>query len=127
METHKSQQLDQARAAAKNYPDLVQKLKAVGVTGYVFEVASQVSIYRYADETFLVESHAGKRNLSINPEFDAEKTKQAIIKNQQGLTDFPTFLKETADAGIKVYDADFEAMVVSYFGTRNVHVEVIPQ
>jgi len=127
MEHFKDKQLQEARSSAKNYPDLVKKLKEIGVKGYIFEVASQISIYRYIDETFFVKSHGDKRNLKINFEFNAEKVKEAIINNQKGLTDFPTFLKEISNAGIKVYDADFEKMVVSYYGTRNVHVEIIPQ
>ncbi len=127
MEHLKDKQLEEARSKATTYPDLVKKLKEIGVKGYVFEVASQISIYRYSDETFFVKSHGDKRNLEINPTFNADKVKEAISNNQKGLTDFPTFLKEIADAGIKVYDADFEEMVVSYYGTRNVHVESIPQ
>jgi len=127
MITLKEEQLEDARSKAKNYPDLVQKLKAIEIKGYVFEVASQIIIYRYTDETFLIQNHSENRNLKINSEFNGEKVKEAITNNQKGLTDFPTFLKEIAEAGIKVYDADFEEMVVSYYGTKNLHVEIIPQ
>ncbi len=127
MENLKDAQLKEAHSTAKNYPSLVQNLKEIGVKGYLFEVASQIIIYRYTDETSFVKSIGDKRNLHISSEFDEEKVKTAISNSQKGLTDFPTFLKEIADAGIKAYDADFEEMVVSYYGTRGVHIEVIPQ
>ena len=125
MQNPKAQAIETARAAATSYPDLAHKLKAIGITGYLFEVASQIVIYRYSDDSIFIENHAETRNLQINPQFSREGVTQAILDNQKGLTDFPTFLQQIATAGIKAYDADFDEMLVSYFGTRDVHVEGI--
>lgn len=122
---NKAQAIETARASATSYPDLANKLKAIGITGYLFEVASQIVIYRYNDDSIFIENRAETRNLQVNLQFNRDAVIQAIRDNQKGLTDFPTFLQQIAAAGIKAYDADFAEMVVSYFGTRDVHVEAI--
>ncbi len=127
MNTLKETQLTEARAASKNYAELVRNLIALGVKGYVFETASQIVIYRYEDESIFVSAAPEKRNLTIAKMFNAEKVKEAIVNNQKGLSDFLTFLKQIAEAGVKCYDADFDAMVVSYYGTDDLFVEPIPQ
>ena len=127
MQNNREKELEHARVNSKNYPDLVNNLKKIGITGYVFEVASQVMIYRYNDDSIFIKNPLEKRTLTINPDFNEEKIKVALENNQQGRTDFPTFLKESAEAGIKLYDADFKEMVVSYYATNNLYVESIPR
>ncbi len=123
----KEKQLLEARAASKNYAELVRNLIVIGVRGYLFETASQKVIYRYSDDSFYLAGDSEKRNLTIAKTFNRSAVKEAIVRNQQGLTDFPAFLSQIAAAGVKCYDADFDAMVVSYYGTEDLLVEPIPQ
>ncbi|GAB4046293.1 DUF1398 family protein [Spirosoma litoris] len=98
------ERLKQAYATAKNYPDLAQKLVEAGVHSYTVEVSSSIILYRLADgETLLHASTTALRVIAAN--FDEATTIQAIRDNQQGKTDYPQFMRDIAQAGVRFYDA----------------------
>ncbi|QDK78904.1 DUF1398 domain-containing protein [Spirosoma sp. KCTC 42546] len=116
-----------AYATAQNYPDLAQKLVDAGVQSYTVEVSSGNMIYRSADgETLLHPTIMEPR--AIATRFDQAGTIQAIRGNQEGKTDYPQFMNEIAQSGIRFYDAILTGnnKRVIYVGIGGHYEEKIP-
>ncbi|MVM28731.1 DUF1398 domain-containing protein [Spirosoma sp. HMF4905] len=117
----------QAYATAKNYPDLAQKLVDAGVQSYTVEVSSSSILYRLAEgETLLHATVMEPRPITTT--FDEAGTIQAIRDNQQGKTDYPQFMSEIAQAGVRFYDAILTGLNkrVIYVGIGGHYDEKIP-
>jgi uncharacterized protein YbcV (DUF1398 family) len=112
---------------ATNYPDLVSKLIAIGIQSYTVDVVTGTVLYRLADGENILHFNNGERNIAAN--FSEEKTVQAIRNNQQGKSDFPTFMNEIAIAGIRFYEATLNGnnKRVTYVGSNGSYQEMIPQ
>lgn len=112
---------------ATNYPDLVSKLIAIGIQSYTVDVVTGTVLYRLANGENILHFNNGERN--IEAKFSEEKTVQAIRNNQQGKTDFPTFMNEIANAGIRFYEATLNGnnKRVTYVGSNGSYQEMIPQ
>ena len=61
--------------------------------------------------------------------FNLEAVKEAVRRTQNGLTDYPTFLREIAAAGVHNYLADLGAMKILYLGANpaDLYTESIPE
>lgn len=113
--------------AASNYPDLAKRLNQIGVTSYTVDTASDTILYRFdAGENILHLGNIASRN--INEKFDEQKTIQAVRNNQQGKTDFPGFMNEIAEAGVRFYEATLNGpnKRVTYIGIGGFYEEEIP-
>ena len=114
--------------AASNYPDLAKHLSEIGVESYTVDTASGTILYRFkAGETVLHPGTVAARAISEN--FNGQKTIEAIRNNQQGKTDYPTFMKEIAEAGVRFYEATLIGANkrVTYIGIGGSYEEKIPQ
>jgi uncharacterized protein YbcV (DUF1398 family) len=110
----------------KSYPELVQNLKAVGVKSYTVEVNGHQRIINGDGNVKL--NFNGNLPNNCADEFSLDETIKAVKRTQQGLTDYPTFLKEIAAAGVHTYVADLSGMRVIYQG-KNIdqnYTEAIP-
>ena len=60
--------------------------------------------------------------------FNQEKTIQAIRNNQQGKTDYPTFMTQISEAGVRFYEATLTGANkrVTYIGSGGFYEETIP-
>ncbi len=116
-----------AQQKATNYPDLVSKLIAIGIQSYTVDVVTGTVLYRLANGENILHFNNAARN--IEAIFSEEKTVQAIRNNQQGKTDFPTFMNEIASAGIRFYEATLNGnnKHVTYIGSNGSYQEMIPQ
>lgn len=113
-------------AAAKNYPDLAKRLCEIGMESYTVDTASSTILYRFKEgENELQEGNA---NRTINNRFDKQKTIDAVRNNQQGKTDYPGFMNEIAEAGVRFYEATLSGSNkrVTYIGTGGYYEETIP-
>jgi uncharacterized protein YbcV (DUF1398 family) len=113
---------------ASNYPDLAKRLSQIGVESYTVDTASSIILYRFSNgENSLHEGTITTRNCNEN--FDREKTIKAIRNNQQGKTDFPGFMNEIAEAGVRFYEATLNGQNkrVTYIGIGGSYEEQIPQ
>ena len=112
---------------ATNYPDLVSKLIAIGIQSYTVDVVTGTILYRLPNGENILHFNNGARNIEEN--FSEEKTVQAIRNNQQGKTDFSTFINEIAIAGIRFYEATLNGnnKRVTYIGSNGSYQEMIPQ
>ena len=119
-------QIHQAYSAAANYPDLVKKLIAAGVTSYTVDTATGSIIYRGVKGNHLI--HKGADRLEVTKDFKQEAVIAAIRDNQQGKTDYPGFMKAIANAGVQLYEATLEGenKRVTYIGFGTYYEERIP-
>ena len=112
---------------ATNYPDLAKRLNQIGVSSYTVDTASGIILYRFdAGENVLHQGNIPARIIKDN--FDKQKTIQAVRNNQQGKTDFPGFMNEIAEAGVRFYEATLSGVNkrVAYIGSGGLYDELIP-
>ncbi|WP_138477282.1 DUF1398 family protein [Dyadobacter bucti] len=116
------------RSEGQAFPYFVKNLKAVGVDNYEIKVRNHKRTYTAVNgEKLTIQGDM--------PEFECEETfkledvKAAIKRNQEGLTDYPTFLREIGEAGIHTYVADLSGMKVIYQGPNSEYEyeEIIPE
>jgi hypothetical protein len=122
-----TQQIQTAYQSATSYPDLVKKLIAIGVEGYTVEVSTGIIFYRFIEG----ETHIHLSNnhpATIATHFSEELTIKAVRDNQQGKTDYPGFMSDIAQAGVRFYEATFtgDNKRVTYIGNGGYYEEKIP-
>lgn len=132
MEQDKSLTLEQINNASKkvksgaDFPQFVHDLKQMSVTHYDTYVADGRTTY-YGAHTAV---HADPKyvSLPVNTNSSAQKLKHAISIHQQGQTDYPTFCRQAADAGVEKWTTDMLAMTVTYLDQKGnaLTVEPIP-
>lgn len=126
--------IDQIRAAHRkvksgaDFPSYVQEIKKLGVYSYDHYVADGHIEYDGANNFKLV----GDRKWSareIASAADIKKLKQDLSIHQQGGTDYLTFCKQAAEAGVEKWKVDMRAMKCIYYGNAGIEmlVEKIPQ
>ena len=125
METHN--QIQEVYKTSKSYPELVSKLIAIGIQSYTVDVTSSTILYRLEEgKNILHPSDVSPRNIS--EKFNEAATILAIRNNQEGKTDYPTFMNDIAKAGVRFYEATLTGnnKRVTYIGTGGSYEEVIP-
>ena len=116
------------RAAGQPYPYLIKNLKNIGVDNYIVKVSNHKRTYIATNGEKLIIS-ADMPEFECAETFELEAVKAAIKRTQDGITDYPTFLKEIGEAGIHTYVADITGMKVIYQGPNSEYEyeEVIPE
>ena len=109
-----------------DFPSYIQEMKSLGVTSYEHFVADGHIQYYGADE-FKIAAAAKWRVVEIANSGSTEKLKQALAIHQQGQTDYPTFCKEAAEAGVEKWIVDMVKMTCTYYdkATNEMLVEAI--
>ena len=117
--------IQQAYQQAKNYPDLVRKLIAIGIHSYTVDVTTGTILYRLSGGVNALHEATSAREISSS--FNRQAVVQAIRDNQQGKTDYPAFLNDIAKAGVRFYEATLEGnrKRVTYIGTGGWYEELI--
>lgn len=114
-------------AKGRPYPVYVQKLKEAGVSNYEVRVRNHNRKFTSANgDELLITGDIPE--VECAEEFNPEAIKTAIRRTQEGLTDYPAFLREIAAAGVHNYLTDLGAMKILYMGAKpaNLYTEVIP-
>lgn len=111
-----------------DFPQFVQGLKLIGVTHYDNYVADGRTNY-YGALGFVIECESKYPAISVSDKSSADKLKQSILIHQQGQTDYPTFCKQAADAGVERWTTHMIEMTVTYLDKKGnkLTVEPIPQ
>lgn len=122
------QELAKKVKSGKDFPQLVQDLKNLGVAYYDNYVSDGKTNY-FGKANFLIEGKSKYTAMDINNEGSAEKLKHSLKIHQAGETDYPTFCKHSAEAGVEKWRTDMNEMTVTYFDKQNnkLVVESIPQ
>ncbi len=109
-----------------NYPQLFKGLKEAGVTSYSVDVIRYRITYFSEGRTF-VENGPKDWKVEIGS-FKEEEVVKAIRRAQRRETNYQTFLKEIAAAGIPKYYVSMSECAVNYLGVdiQNKYVEKIP-
>lgn len=116
----------QARANQWGYPQLFKGLKSAGVRSYRMDVVNYAIEY-VGDGESVLEHGPSTWKVEVGTFNEADVIK-AIRRTQRQETDYPTFLKEIAAAGIPRYDVSMSENTVSYMGSdpKNKYVEKVP-
>lgn len=125
--------LDQIKAAhskvksGADFPDYIQELIALGVTGYETHVADGHTDY-FGGNGFTVSSEPKYATLEIAAASDAEQFRQRLKAHQRGETNYPTFCADCAKTGVQKWIVDMEKMTCTYYDIpgRTMLTEAIP-
>ncbi|WP_338875489.1 DUF1398 family protein [Spirosoma sp. SC4-14] len=119
--------IHQAYATARTYPDLAQKLIEASVQSYTVDVSSGIILYHLPNGQTAIHAKTANPRPIANT-FSQELTIKAIRDNQQGKTDYPTFMTDIAEAGVRFYDAILTgpSKRVVYIGIGGSYDELIP-
>lgn len=124
------EQIQQAQSTSKggkDFPQLVQNFKALGIVLYEHWVGNGANIYLGADD-HAVKIESGQALLNVSDDSSEEKLKHALKVHQSGQTDYPTFCLQSAGAGVEKWVSDLNKMTVTYLDKKGkvLVVENIP-
>ncbi|MBI1183506.1 DUF1398 domain-containing protein [bacterium] len=123
-------QIDEASSRTKtgaDFPQFVQDLRDIGVSHYENYVKDGQTIYHGTDG-FELNMAPKYPELPVSENSSAEDLKQALATHQQGRTDYMTFCKEAAAAGVYKWTTHIIEMKVTYSDKEGnkMLVEAIP-
>ena len=95
------------------FPKLIREFKAMGMVINIYNLESGVVYYQNKTSERLEEKGIEALKVSIKSDYSAAFT--ALKRNQTGESDFPTFCKEIAAAGICKWVSDLEKMTCTYY------------
>jgi len=125
------QQIKDAHSKVKtgaDFPRYVQEIKKLGLVTYEYLVTDGTTVY-YGKNSYEVRSAAKYLPLSIAAVSSAAALKHNISIHQQGQTDFLTFCRQAADAGVEKWVIDTKKMLCTYYDLQGNEMiaEPIPQ
>lgn len=111
-----------------DFPKYINEIKLLGLLRYEFWVDNGRVIY-YGSNGYVVNSAPKYPQLEISGNSSTEQLKHTIAIHQQGLTDFITFCKEAAAAGVDKWVIDSQRMLCIYYDSagNEMVAEPIPQ
>ncbi len=110
-----------------DFPQYIQNLIVLGLTSYEQYVCDGHTKY-VGKNNFQIESEAKYDLLAIAEEGNVEKLKYALKIHQAGETDYFTFCKQSAEAGVEKWKVDMLEMTCIYYDKKGLEmvVEQIP-
>ncbi|TCD00610.1 DUF1398 domain-containing protein [Pedobacter frigidisoli] len=97
-----------------DFPQFIKEIKEMGITRNDVYVSNGLSIYFDNEDKSLQASPNEYPSLVINDEPSVEKLQHALTVHQKGETDYFTFCKQAADAGVEKWVIDLEEMTCTY-------------
>ncbi|WP_316808635.1 DUF1398 domain-containing protein [Pedobacter agri] len=97
-----------------DFPKFIQEIKAMGVVRNDVYVSNGLSIYFDDEDNAQQASPEEYPTLIVNDESSAAKLEHALKIHQQGETDYFTFCKQAADAGVEKWVIDLGHMTCTY-------------
>ena len=124
-------QIKAAHAQVKSgsdFPAYIQQIKAFGLLRYEFFVEDGHTEY-FGTDGYKVAAEPVYAQKSIVDNASSSALSQIIADHQQGKSDFFTFCQQVADAGVKKWVVDTQAMVCTYYNLKaeEMLAESIPQ
>jgi uncharacterized protein YbcV (DUF1398 family) len=110
-----------------DFPKYVQEMKTLGVLSYEHFVLDGHINY-YGTNGFTLSAAAKWDAREVAAKGNTEKLQHALTIHQQGQTDYPTFCKQSAEAGVEKWVVDMQKMTCAYHDKAGAEmvVEVIP-
>jgi uncharacterized protein YbcV (DUF1398 family) len=97
-----------------DFPQFIKEIKEMGVKRNDVYVSNGLSIYFDDEDNAQQVSPDEYAMLTINTESSSDKLAHALKIHQQGETDYFTFCKQAADAGVEKWVTDLEEMTCTY-------------
>lgn len=116
----------QEEFGGRNFPMLVQAFLDLGMVSNTVNIKDGKAIYNDKDGNQV--AMAAFQVEAVAENLDKDYFMQQLILHQSGQTDFLTFCKDTADAGIYKWDVDLLVKTCTYFDLNDqmVYSEPIP-
>ena len=110
-----------------DFPQFVKDLKEIGVTHYENFVSDGRTKY-YGKDDFTIDGESKYSEMEVNNISSSGSLKHAISRHQKGQTDYPTFCKQAAEAGVEKWTTHMIEMTVTYIDKKGqkLTVEAIP-
>ncbi len=110
-----------------DFPQYVQNLIDLGLIGYDHYVCDGHSKY-YGKDNFQIQSEAKYALLKISLTGNIEALKNALKIHQAGETDYLTFCRQSAEAGVEKWTLDMKKMTCVYYDKNGLEMvtEVVP-
>jgi len=100
--------------SGSDFPKFIKEIKELGVKRNDVYVSNGLSIYFDDEDNAQQVSPDEYPTLVINEEASAGKLEHALKVHQQGETDYISFCKQAADAGVEKWVTDLEEMTCTY-------------
>lgn len=97
-----------------DFPAYIQELKKLGVIFYDTYVTDGHTDY-YGNNGFKTSSAAKYASKMIAEISNKEKFQLSLLIHQQGQTDYPTFCKDAAEAGVEKWIVRLDEMTCTYY------------
>lgn len=97
-----------------DFPAYVQELIDLGIKYYETYLSDGHNVY-FGKDGFHTSSESSYEALEVAAKCDETKFRHYLNIHQQGETDFPTFCRDAAAAGIYKWTVDFEKLTCVYF------------
>lgn len=111
-----------------DFPIYIQDLKKLGITQYSTFVSDGHTEF-LGQNNYHITSEGNYKTLDIHEVANSQQFKDALKAHQEGKTDYPTFCKDCAHAGIKKWTVSILQRTCIYFdkSENKVLLENIPQ
>lgn len=97
-----------------DFPAYIQEMKKLGVESYEHYV-SDGHIDYLGISGFMLSAPSKWNAVAIYPKGQKSKLEQAIKIHQSGKTDYLTFCRQAADAGVEKWVVDMQKMMCTYY------------
>jgi uncharacterized protein YbcV (DUF1398 family) len=101
-----------------DFPQFIKEIKELGVKRNDVYVSNGLSVYFDGEDNAQQVSPDEYPTLVINEESSSDKLQHALKVHQQGQTDYFTFCKQAADAGVEKWVTDLDEMTCTYLDTE---------
>jgi len=125
------EQIHEAHSKVKSgadFPNYIQDIRKLGVESFVTFVADSHTEY-FGKDGLEATSDAKYNTLEIAPVPDIESLKHSLKIHQKGETDYFTFCREAAAAGVIKWIVSMDEMTCVYYDNQDAEMvaEIIPQ
>lgn len=100
--------------SGRDFPAYIQEIKQEGLLHYDFMVRDGRTVY-HGVNGFQISSDPVYEEKLISVQASPAAVRQVITEHQQGNSDFLTFCKLVADAGVEKWIVDTRAMTCTYY------------
>jgi len=110
------EEIQAAEAKVKSgadFPNFIQEIKAMGVVRNDVYVMNGMSVY-FGNDDHTVQGPPAYEDLLIEETSNIEELKEALKVHQNGSTDYQTFCRQVAVAGVEKWVTDLNEMTVTY-------------
>ncbi len=97
-----------------DFPRYIQELTKLGIINYSIYVNDGHTVYSGKDN-YQITSDPKYPSLYIAEESDTERLQHALTIHQQGQTNYITFCKHSAAAGVQKWTVDIKEMLCTYY------------